>query len=89
MLIFSIVNDAEIPFCLNASVATRSRAVSVDGAAINQDLGVHRWGRTGVHHFLCGNWENCHTGTAIAGLVSRFAPWDASESQSFARWREE
>lgn len=52
-------------------------------------LGVHKSGRTGVHHFPHGNQESCQSGIAIADLVSRFAPWDAGESQSFVRpWEE-
>lgn len=81
---FFIRNGAEIPSCFNTSVATRSMAVSVDGAA-KTGPEVRRWGRTGVHHVPCGNQKRHRSGVATAELVSRFAPCDAGESHSLCK----
>lgn len=51
--------------------------------------GVLRRGRTDVHHVPHGNQESCRSGIAIVELMSRFAPCDAGDAQSFVRsWEE-
>lgn len=75
MYIF-IINGAEIPACLNTSIATLSKAVAV-GSAAKTGPGVWRSGRFDVHHFPPGNKENA---TLVLPQLSLFASWGAGES---------